>query len=37
MLYLHLNRPIIFFYIHKIPFFVHAYAANTIVADVLVI
>ena len=26
-----------FFCIHKIPFFVHAYAANTIVADVLVI
>ena len=25
------------FCIHKIPFFVHAYAANTIVADVLVI
>ena len=26
-----------FFCIHKIPFFVHVYAANTIVADVLVI
>ena len=46
MLDLHLNRPISLFRIHNIQlpkairfteFFMHVYAANTIVADVLVI